>query len=72
VKVGEPTGGFGSRVCENSDVVLESRISVSISEMGKPAALANIGLEATTEKTILNRFRAGTFFTQVRRETGKE
>jgi hypothetical protein len=32
-------GGPGSRVCENSGVVLESRISVSISEIRKPAAL---------------------------------
>ena len=54
-------GSFGSRLCENSDAVLESRICISISEPQNPAALPTFFREAAAEKTILNEVRPGTF-----------
>src|SRR6516164_204674 len=52
--------GLGPRPRENSDVVPEGRISILISKMLKTRSTHNARLEATTEKTIFDRYRQGT------------
>src|SRR5262249_4004972 len=43
-------GSLGPRPCENSDVVPESRISISISKMRKPRALTTLVLRPQQRK----------------------